>query len=100
MTEPTCNEAKVKAESIFLHEIIWGHQQDSELYAKGHHDPAAFVVAYGRDVGLREEELPSLVPHVVHLWGRWTPSRGEFDRKLHVCDGPGRGAFAFTMIES
>lgn len=84
---------------IRLHEIAWGHQQESEFYAKGHHDPTTFVAVYSREVGLQGEEWTSLIPHVVHLWGRWTPSRGEFDRMLRVCDGPARGAFAFTMIE-
>lgn len=36
---------------------------------------------------------------VAHVWGRWTPSVGEFDRVLHLCER-GRGAFAITMPEA
>lgn len=36
---------------------------------------------------------------VVHLWGRWTPCVGEYDRRLGMCDGPGRGVFPFTVQE-
>ena len=85
---------------VALHEIAWGHNRDPEFYARGHIAPDTFLAAYAREVGLRDDELSSLVPCVSHLWGRWVPSRGEFDRTLHLCDGPARGAFPFTMIEN
>lgn len=83
---------------VVLHEITWNYE--GNFYARGHLTPVDFLAAYGLDVGLRDDELPALEPHVSHLWGRWVPSRGEFDRTLHLCDGPARGAFPFTMIEN
>lgn len=86
--------------AVELHEITWGHNRESEFYARGHIAPDVFLTTYAQEVGLRDDELPSLVPCVSHLWGRWVPSRGEFDRMLHLSAGPARGAFPFTILET
>ena len=70
------------AMSVELHDIYWGHDGESNSYAKGHVDPATFVDAVAREWGLHEDEKAAHLGRVEHRWGRWIPSRGEYDRLL------------------
>lgn len=73
--------------------ITWNHEPS--LWCRGHVAPEVFAAAVKRLEG--EDVAPS---SVAHYWGRWVPSRGEFDQLLITVPGPARGAFAFTVWET
>lgn len=67
---------------------------DYGLYAKGHHDKAAFVEQINAEYGAGAE-----VEKVSHCWLRYVPdSTGEYNFRIHEYDKPsGRGSFPATM---
>lgn len=76
-------------------------------FAKGHHDPGAFVAAcdwYGAE-NTDEEFLryhePMTAAHVRHVYWRAVPIRyqGEAHGFRWVDSGPGRGAVPYTTLE-
>jgi hypothetical protein len=77
--------------AIELREIYWGSggNMARTWWCRGHVSDEAFAAALDMDPGDLTLE---------RLWGRWVPDpTGEFTSRLHVVDGPDRGAFAFTV---
>jgi hypothetical protein len=68
-------------------DIYWDDTPETIVYGHVSADEYRNVSGYTTEHG----------EHVSHLWGRWTPSSGDYDRILRCCEGPARGAFAFTI---
>ncbi len=77
---------------MILKEIAWN--DEGTYYTRGHVDLGEFAAAMASEVAADTAQVET---ESRHLWGRWVPSRGEYDMRLHVVGGPARGAFAFTL---